>query len=379
MRITSDRFQIRRPRGQLQRGQVILATLLLLGLALTLGVYGFIRPNKANLENTEQTERALAQAKEALIAYATGRLGNRPGELPCPDRTNNGQATSPCNTTATQIGRLPWFTLGITDLRDGSGERLWYAVSNSFKNAPAITPLNSNTPGQLTVSGIAPANNVIAIVFAPGFALAGQSRTAANQNNVAHYLEGENANSDTNFVMAPSGANFNDRLLAITPTMYFPAVEMSVARRLRQRLNSYYAITLQFPPANAFGATTCIAADQGLIPSNPATCGIVGSPYVEPLSSDLTVNKWFEIFFYAVAPSCRHPAINCSGPGGHLTVNGVGGVRALIIAPGLPLAGQGRPCSGIADCLEPPNVTSFPAFSQNTISATNDKLVIVSP
>lgn len=380
MHRATHRRLIRWPGQRLQRGQIILATVLLLGLALTLGLYGLMRPTKVNLENAEQTERALAQAKEALIAYATGRLGNRPGELPCPDRTNNGQATPPnCNTTATQIGRLPWFTLGIPDLRDGSGERLWYAVSNNFKNATAVTPLNSNTPGQLTVSGIAPANNVIAIVFAPGAAVAGQSRTAANMNNIAHYLEGENANSDTNFTTGPADAAFNDRLLAITPGLFFPAVEMSVARRLRQRLNTYYAITSQFPPANAFGTTTCIAADLGLMAQNPATCGVIGSPSVEPLSSDLTTNKWFDIFFYAVAPACRHPAINCNGSGGYLTVNGIGGVRALIISPGAPIAGQARPCSNIADCLEAPNTTSFPTFTPNITAAVNDRLIIVSP
>lgn len=372
----------RRSRRSSQQGQIVLVTVLLLGLVITISLFSIIRPNRVNLENVAQTERALAQAKEALIAYAAGRLSNRPGELPCPDRTNNGQATPPnCNTLTTQIGRLPWFTLGIPDLRDGSGERLWYAVSNNFKNATAVTPLNSNTPGQLAVNGIAPANNVIAIVFAPGSVVAGQSRAAANLNDVAHYLEGENANGDTTFTTATPNGTFNDRLLAITPALFFPAVEMSVARRLRQRLNTYYGATRWFPPANAYGVS-CVPANQGWIPQAPATCGVAATPVVEvePPLSDLTMNQWFQTLFYAVAPACRYPAINCSGAGGFLTVNGVGGVRALIITPGIPFAGQARPCASSADCLEPPNTTSFPAFTHTTGSpATNDRVIIVSP
>jgi hypothetical protein len=380
MHVPSHIKEHRRWRRRSQQGQIVLVTALLLGLVITVSLFGIIRPNSVNLEDVAQTERALAQAKEALIAYAAGRLANRPGELPCPDRTNNGQATPPnCNTPATQIGRLPWFTLGIPDLRDGSGERLWYAVSNNFKNATAITPLNSNTLGQLTVNGITPTNNVIAIVFAPGAVVAGQSRTAANLNNVAHYLEGENANGDTIFTTATPSSTFNDKLLAITPALFFPAVEMSVARRLRQRLNTYYAATLWFPPANSYGVS-CVPADQGWIPQAPATCGVAGGQTVEPLSSDLTINQWFQTLFYAVAPACRYPAINCTGAGGFLTVNGVGGVRALIITPGIPFAGQTRPCASSADCLEAPNTTSFPAFTHTTGSpATNDRVIIVSP
>src|SRR5438034_8832924 len=88
------------------------------------------------------TERSLAQAREALIAYAVDRPITEsvgPGYLPCPDLDDDGWAEATCGSQngdsgqAERLGRLPWKTLGIPDLRDGHGERLWYAVSSKYK------------------------------------------------------------------------------------------------------------------------------------------------------------------------------------------------------------------------------------------------------
>lgn len=365
-----------------QKGQVALVTVLLVSVVLGISLYSVIRPKNVVLEDAAQTETALAQARDALISYAAGRLStNRPGELPCPDTNNNGTAEANCNTAASRLGRLPWSTLGIPDLRDGSGERLWYAVSSNFKNATAVTPLNSNTLGQLTVTGLSPANNVIAIVFAPGTVMSGQNRTAANINNRAHYLEGENANGDTIYTTAVPSGTFNDRLLAITSGMLFPAVEMRVAREARAFLNAYYAVRRYFPVAHAYGgAGLCSPAGQGRIPTNPVNCpGQATWPAALP--AWYAPNNWAQVLFYAVAPACTNPAaLNCTGVGGFLTVNGVGGVRAVLATPGTAYTGQARPCAVITDCLEAPNSTSFPAFTHTPGSATaNDRIVIISP
>ena len=88
------------------------------------------------------SDRALAQAREALIAYAADRnitawVG--PGYLPCPDLDDDGWAEPTCGSQSgdggqeQRLGRLPWKTLGLPDLRDGHGERLWYAVSSKHK------------------------------------------------------------------------------------------------------------------------------------------------------------------------------------------------------------------------------------------------------
>ena len=126
----------------------------------------------SSLKSSSQTERdkvtaaALAQAKAALIGYAASvnLFGctspsdcPRPGEIPCPDTNDDGQAEPSCGnadgTTGqiTRLGRLPWKTLGLPDLRDGYGERLWYAVSNNFKKHSRAFPLNSDTLGTISV------------------------------------------------------------------------------------------------------------------------------------------------------------------------------------------------------------------------------------
>lgn len=107
-------------------------------MALFTGAAGFgVAQARARI-----TERALAQAREALIAYAAGRpitpaVG--PGYLPCPDLDGDGWAEATCGSLdgasgqAQRLGRLPWKTLGLPMLTDGDGERLWYAVSTRYK------------------------------------------------------------------------------------------------------------------------------------------------------------------------------------------------------------------------------------------------------
>src|SRR5688572_14935432 len=118
--------------------------LFLAALALGLASAGALALSSASTAQHRQraSERALAQAREALLAYAAdrpidARVG--PGYLPCPDLDDDGWAESTCGSLsghlgqAERLGRLPWKTLGLPDLRDGHGERLSYAVSTRFK------------------------------------------------------------------------------------------------------------------------------------------------------------------------------------------------------------------------------------------------------
>jgi hypothetical protein len=132
--------------------------------------------------------QALAQAKAGLVAYAVSvqpdTYAKRPGELPCPDLDNDGDAEITCFQAEQRIGRLPWRTLKLPDLRDGYGERLWYALSSTFQRktfnqcptsgGPAC--LNSDTRGTLTVRDSAGVvifdgsggGGAIAVLLAPG-------------------------------------------------------------------------------------------------------------------------------------------------------------------------------------------------------------------
>lgn len=200
--------------------------------------------NKRN----QATADALARAKEALIGYAVSD-SNRPGELPCPDVDNDGQLTlnidysgSNCSSL---IGRLPWKTLGLSDLRDGVGERLWYAVSDPF-HANSTAVLNSDTAGTISVSGNIAASNIVAIVFSPGNTLAAlnQNRSAANINSYSHYLESVITAPNTFKKLTPNDTGsgsytYNDQIVFVSHIDLMPTIERRIAREVKSCLDDY--------------------------------------------------------------------------------------------------------------------------------------------
>jgi hypothetical protein len=125
-----------------QRGAALLAITLVLTVAIAFVFAMALGSPATEALRARATERALAEAREALLAHAADRAINPvvgPGYLPCPDLDNDGWAESTCGSLSgdsgqdERLGRLPWKTLGLPDLRDGDGERLWYAVSSKYK------------------------------------------------------------------------------------------------------------------------------------------------------------------------------------------------------------------------------------------------------
>jgi len=264
--------------ARVQRGFALIALLSLAALISAFLIASALNFTSAGVSN-EREERsmgALRKAKAALIAYAAseqwqaykGQTTNQPGGLPCPDVNDTGASPGICSSAASRVGRLPWATIGSEDLRDASGERLWYAVSsNSYKNAANI--INSDTPGLLTVTGAAPASNVVAVVIGPGEALSGQDRIAQH-NDPAAYLEGVTASTPDygyNTVAVPSGTA-NDRLLVITQADLMAAVEPVVAARIERDVKPY--IQAWSDPVTGWGAYPFAAPfAAGGPPANP--------------------------------------------------------------------------------------------------------------
>ena len=125
-----------------ERGNAFILLTLLLFAATALALVLEAAAPRGEAERRRVTERALAEAREALLAYAADRPVSAivgPGYLPCPDLDNDGWAEPTCGSLDgstgqdQRLGRLPWKTLGLADLRDGDGERLWYAVSSKHK------------------------------------------------------------------------------------------------------------------------------------------------------------------------------------------------------------------------------------------------------
>jgi hypothetical protein len=298
-----------------QRGAAILAAVALLVLVVGGGVIAYL--NEAGRQNKRQQDTALAMAKarEALIGYAAGvdlTVGaSRPGDLPCPDTDNDGIAEGNCgNATGTtgqanRLGRLPWRTLGLEDLRDGEGERLWYAVSNSFKNntrtvcsAPGNAGcLNSDARGTITVrqgdgtvilDGSNPdpfvPSGAVAVIISPGGVIqrqgagASQDRSAAGVNTATNYLDVGNGEDNAAFadgtgngfingpVVDANGAVLvNDRVLPVTYDDLMPLLERRVAGEVAQCLSGYAAQPQnngRYPWAASMNATASTSASS---------------------------------------------------------------------------------------------------------------------
>lgn len=193
-----------------KQGGIALLVLVIV-IALTVSAYYFssISAIDIKVDNLEKTRVALKQAKQALINYAVthadgngGGIAGEYGYLPCPDSTNfstEGNQDPGGNCRAKNInilGYLPWKSLDLPALKDGSGNCLWYAVSGSYKGDPSSGLVNEDTNGLFQVVG--GSNGIVAVVFAPGAPLAGQARTidvntlcGKDFGNEAAYLEGD--------------------------------------------------------------------------------------------------------------------------------------------------------------------------------------------
>jgi len=231
-------------RARTQGGIMVIAIMLILVAGSS---YMLVKKFNANAQKARadvKTMEALKTAKQALIGYAVTYpddpgLDGGPGYLPCPDTNNDGQPEGNCSdATGSTIGRLPhgYTRLGISDLRDGSGERLWYAISENYRYGPNKTiPLNSDTEGTLEVDNV---NDIVAIVFAPREPVSGQNSRGSMAEDIEDYLEGENANLDQVFTRS-GGVDFNDRLVIITRNELMTVVETRVLGDIYRSLQNY--------------------------------------------------------------------------------------------------------------------------------------------
>ena len=304
-----------------QRGAVLLTALavaLLTGTSLLLARLEATAAPRAR--EAAATARALAQARQALIGWSVGAglagggTEHTPGVLPFPDRNtdrNGYDGKADCVTSGLSdrhlIGRLAWAgdvspcparALGV-ELRDGSGEPLWYAVSRNLVSHrggsapdPPINPdLLGGSPAYPWLRLIDANGGVVrgsdgepleiaAVIIAPGPPLAGQMRTGVAPD-AAQYLDNatvdgvayDNADSDgcrdavagasaytdcpglagEEFILYPDSRDtgtgtdsFNDRIAYVTAEELLRAVEARalgamalVLERYRTRHGAY--------------------------------------------------------------------------------------------------------------------------------------------
>jgi hypothetical protein len=346
------------------RGQALLVLIMMMSIAAVLLVYGSTTEVSRIVSANARTRLALEEAREALIGRALADA-NRPGSLPCPDNDDDGSADlftgSAC---PSYLGRLPWRTLGIGDLRDAAGERLWYALSPGFRDHPFAPALNSDTRGTLEVYSNNKLRLVtsqgVAVVFAPGTALPGQRRDASltfcasTAKNVqrarcaTNYLDTaagvNNAAAAGPYISAPAGEHYNDRLAIVITADLMPLVERRAALETRNALLAYRSTSACacYPwPDSGNDGTSDFGAHQGRIPA----AGALPQPWASGvLPSYLAANGWSRLIYYAVArdalegggKSCQ----TCTEP--NLTLDGRAGYDVLLISPGYAAGGALR-------------------------------------
>ena len=172
-----------------QNGGALVIFMLVVVFAGMVALFSVLDGATIKIERDKKTAEALAEAKSTLIGYAIKNSAIvSAGYLPNPDlgpgiNTEGSSASGMGGADISLIGKLPWRTLGISSLQDGSGECLWYVVSGRFKNNPKTSALNWDTQGQIDIidgSGNIVATNLAAIVVSPNQSLDAQSRTLAD-------------------------------------------------------------------------------------------------------------------------------------------------------------------------------------------------------
>ena len=370
---------ISRPHG---KGAALLV--LLLALAFVLGglLVSSLASSHPEVSRQRKTLDALAQAKQALIAWsvAQGDLGadayHRPGTLPCPDRNffgdaNSGYASGSCSSGGgTSLGRLPWRSLDVAHLQDAHGETLWYALSDNFRNPNLHSgAINSDAKGSLRLHAAdgrlltAGDEELAAVVFAPGAPLPGQERRVPPDNTASDYLEAfdgkNNARASGPFLMGPvrdesGNLAVNDLVIGISAQEIIAALEKRALQEAQTALQRHFAIHGRYPNPAPPDSADCLSRISN-VKSDPARCAsdasrCFGRLPEDALSVDLAPwfaqNGWGRVMFYAIDDA----AASCATS---LTLDGIP-KRYILIAPGAARHGQQRPSATLSDYLEDP-------------------------
>ncbi len=310
-----------------QKGIALIIFAVIVSLIILTFAFNYLNPKQLEVFRKDKTAKALFEAKNALLGWSVLRgttgVSGMPGQLPCPEDTtligtaNEGSALANCNSPSPVVGRLPWKTLGLGDLRDGNGDKLWYALSSGFRT----TPINSTSIGQLNVDGTP--NAAIAIIFSPGVILAGQNRpipTAISPPLVSDYLDLTNNDGDINFSSTGSTGTFNDGLLLVTQSDLFRLVARRILREARgdntQGLVKFYAANSNnyaFADTNNDGYI-----DVGQLVGTPSYQGISNTDpnnlfFNTTLKTILVNNGWMLLINYQISASRQTVTMNLYG------------------------------------------------------------------
>jgi hypothetical protein len=400
------------PRPGHNRGAALLIMLLAMVLAFGAVLIGSLAANDPEIERQRRSFEALAQAKQALIAWSVVQgdvqptteteggvkkfTHRRPGPLPCPDdnyfgSADSGYSSGSCSTSGgTSLSRLPWKSLGVDRLRDAHGEVLWYAISDNFRNNLSYNhiAINSDTKGTLRLYA-ADGNTLLtpdgeelaAVIIAPGPPLPGQDRSNSSKGDsqkpsklVSEYLEAFNGKNNASvagpFIAGPirdsSGHLIvNDLVIGLTVRELVSGLERRALDEAQGALKKYadehehYPNPAPFDDADCMSSITDVRSDIPLCATSDVGTPVchgrlpedVFSPEVlSPEESFPYVAPWFlqNGWGRVMIYAISDAAAGCTSP---LKVDGVP-KRYVLFAPGTARAGQSRPSTVLSNYLE---------------------------
>jgi type II secretory pathway pseudopilin PulG len=429
-----------RPARSKQRGAVLMVMLVIMVMGIAAALVGSLGSTALKNARHATTAAALAQAKDALIGYAVTygetHSGYVHGYLPCPDPNGTGYGANSEGSSETcgsmnvsAMGRLPWKTLGLPALLDGSGECLWYAVSGTYKNNPMTGKMmNQDTPGLFEIldsSGAAVAQNVVAVIFSPGTPLGIQNRAPDGTAPVcggnytpSNYLDNDGtinnaavsgvADAVSQFRLGYS-ALLNDRMIYITREDIFNARNIrakldSLTRKAAECIADYgrrnddgpsdkrLPWSGRFWPSATDYLTDSNYDDEdgrmaGRLPyrantSASDTDNQIVSPYYQLASNGTNCpgvadwpgyypwwKNWKDHLYYALAEDFKPDDDSDSSCGTCLSVNGTGNYAAVVMFSGQALTGQTRATTG--DRLDLGNYLEGRNYSNGSNSSGN--------
>lgn len=347
------------------QGIALLVMLGIILIAFTAVAISKLSVNSGEQKARAKTTQALAQSRDAIMAFALAPSGttNPPGRLPCPDSDGDGFSNNyvpafsgPC---PRQRGLVPFMTLNIPQPVDGTGAPIWYVVANEYSDALPPPYNSSSTASTLRIVDPPPIPSRLMafILLAPNKPISGQVRTSLRPLYTAalQFLEGENADGtlntytdvrdDNDYDTAPDTQN--DQVLGMPMGTFWTHIEGRVLREIDARLDDYFRLcgsTFPFAVAS-FGD----AGDVGLSPNRrgglpfdlvPQCTGAVAFP-------DWLRTHWSQTFYYESCPPATPNCIELRDANNLLIQR----VSAIVVAPGIALSTttptQTRPAFGV--------------------------------
>lgn len=352
------------------RGIALLLMLSLLIIVLT--TVAIARLSLNDLAQTRQatTLKTLTETRDAIMAWTLTQNfspTNPPGTLPCPDINFDGVSDKPTINCSSELGFVPYRTLGIAEPRDGDGALLWYAVSNfytrsvdvtlgQFRNSSLASPLRLNNP----------TTPVAFVLVSQNDAVAGQNRGNVSVANRGQFLEGTNADNNFNDYSDQFDQMHNDTIVAMPVGVFWSAVEEVVLSHVKKLLQTYslqcgsypWAVTFSDPDDNSDNNVR-----EGRVPLGIALPTNWAAGCAPPMLPWLPAH-WSKMFYYSMCSPISSLCLQLKDANNTLLQT----ASVMIIAPGIPLSGYTRPPGALIN-----------QFFENQNETVNDDVYQLTP